>query len=355
MYIEQGRKKTSSFNQAKEFLSKEKHVVITGVQGSGKTFLANRLIDDLKKNKNIIKVAWISNQIQLSQEQKGQIRRTHIYVFDGIFYELQTYRKFKDTLKDLEFFLESTEKPYLIITSPSFIWLNHAKSDGFKERFREVNVDLDNRNESEKQEILKSLMKKFTVCKEKKSRLHDLQEPLLKNVSACIGFPALVSWMCKQPSDEIVEELLNKPLQSIGGKVVSLKDASTLKERGKYLILAYMSCKDGNMNVNDVDTELFDALKEKYAEGFKYENLKTYARSMKGYYLLENKKCCFELDSNILKKIVFVSVARDEGNLVFFQEHCKKVFSENVTEKCPSNFDKTYAEYCVVQRKLQNA
>lgn len=103
--------KTSSFNQAKEFLSKEKHVVITGVQGSGKTFLANRLIDNLKKNKNIIKVAWISNKKQLSQEQKGQIRRMHTYVFYGIFYELQTYRKFKDTLKDLEIFWKELKNP----------------------------------------------------------------------------------------------------------------------------------------------------------------------------------------------------------------------------------------------------
>lgn len=50
---------------------KKPRIVITGVQGSGKTFLENRLVTDLKKNKNKIKVAWISNMAQLRQEQKG--------------------------------------------------------------------------------------------------------------------------------------------------------------------------------------------------------------------------------------------------------------------------------------------
>lgn len=93
--------KLTSLNQAKDLLTKKKCVVITGVQGSGKTFLAERLVNDLKKNRSKIKEDWISNLTALRQEIKLSTRKD-IYVFDGIFYELQSYQTIRDTLNDLD-------------------------------------------------------------------------------------------------------------------------------------------------------------------------------------------------------------------------------------------------------------
>lgn len=335
-------KLTESLNQAKDLLTKKKCVVITGVQGSGKTFLVERLINDLKKNRSKIKEAWISNLTALRQEIKLSTGKD-IYVFDGIFYELQSYQRFRDTVNDLKIFLQKNEKCCLILTCPSNIWKNHADKYKLRSMFIEMILDLDKRNVDEKQDILKSLMKRYSVSGEKADRLYNLQKDLLKNDYKYIGFPALISWVCKQPIEENVEELLNYPLQSISNKIVSLKNSLDVKEKAKYCILAYMSFKDGKMKRNDFDNTFFDTLKNLYDEKFEYKNLNKYARNMVGYYLVESKKCCFELDSNIIQKIVLVSVARDHA--AFFQKHCKDYFKYVISEiHCPDYINHSYAE-----------
>lgn len=79
-------------------------VLITGVQGSGKTFLARLLVNDLKKNESKREMFWISNLTELRELQTKSIKEMNIYVFDGVFYELQTDKKLREAVKVLEFF-----------------------------------------------------------------------------------------------------------------------------------------------------------------------------------------------------------------------------------------------------------
>lgn len=79
------------FDQAKSFLIREKLVVITGVQGSGKTFLAKSLVNDLQKDGNEMKSVLICNLKQLHWNPGEQV---NIYIIDDIFLELQEHDKF---------------------------------------------------------------------------------------------------------------------------------------------------------------------------------------------------------------------------------------------------------------------
>lgn len=338
---------SNSFKQARRFLDQKKMVVITGVQGSGKTFFARALVTALKKKSksNIMECIWISNENELLQIKKKPIREFDIYVFDGIFYELQMDVKFEETINALNDYSNSTKIPHLIFTIPSHIWQKHSKCNEFETWLGEVRVDLDKRSESEKRKILKHLMDLYDVPRELAVKICQIQNTLLKEVSSSIGFPALISWICKQSSEEEVDFILRCPLQSMSNKVVLLKNAPAVEKSGKYLILAYMSLKDGKMDVVNVDKELFYSLKKTFVPRFLDEDLDKCAASMVGYFLLRNEDDgSYEFDLNIMKKIVLASLAKE--NARFVQIYCKHDYLKYVitTKLCPNDMDTFYAE-----------
>lgn len=330
---------TNLFDKAKNLLIQKGMVVITGVQGSGKTFLAKSLVDSLQKDGSITDSVLISSFRQL---QWGPSRKVDIYIIDDIFHELQLYEKFKETLETLNEFLDSAGNTHLIITIPSYTWLNRAYE--FRAMFFKVQVDLDEREYSEISTILEYLMSKYHLSREVSERLDELQSDLPITPILCIGFPALVSWMYKQQSMEQLKKCICYPLETMRDAMTSIKNANTIEEKGKFLILSYMCLKGGKMNVKNVDKKLFDSLKEKYAPEFVDEDLEKYCESMDGYYLVTDKNGSFEFDLNIMKKIVFVSIAKDSTR--FVEDNCKDDYDKHVikTISCPIDMDKWYLE-----------
>lgn len=69
-------------------------------------------------------------------------------------------------------------------------------------------------------------------------------------------------------------------------------------------------------------------------------------RSMVSYYLLRNEDASYKFDLNIKKKIVLVSVAKENG--LFFLMYCRNEYLKYVTptKSCPRDIDPIY------QRKI---
>ena len=147
-----------SFLQAKKILNKHNRILITGVQGVGKTYLAKSLVAELGKKGKKLETVWISNLAQLRAKQKERTIED-IFILDEIFYELQAKSNVIETFDVLQSFLESSVNKTLLITMPSYIWNKH-KDTFTQARLDEVHIDLNQRNISEKRSILRYLMKR---------------------------------------------------------------------------------------------------------------------------------------------------------------------------------------------------
>lgn len=191
-----------------------------------------------------------------------------------------------------------------------------------------MQVDLNEREDSEKLAMLNTLKSRYDVSREPMEKMIELQNELLVTLHACIGFPAFVSWMYKQPSIEKMKKCLRHPLKLMSEEISSIKKAETVEERGKFLVLSYMCLRDGRINVKNVEKKLLDSLKERYATEFEDVDLSKYCESMVGYYLLTDENGCSEFDLNIIKKIVIVSLAND--STAFVKKHCKNDYFKHV-------------------------
>lgn len=304
------------FGQAKMFLIKTKMVVITGVPGSGKTFLAKSLVTELQKNGYKMKSVLICNLDQLQQIHSGNVdqlqrgsgEQEKIYIIDDIFHELQKHDKFAETLTALNKFLSHAGETYFIITIPSCTWMNNC--DEFDYKFFKVQINLEKRDNSEKLAILQSLQTQHDLSNDQLANLNELKNEILLSSFACIGFPALVSWMFKQTNVEQLEKCLCDPLKMIRDEISSIKNG-TIEDKGQFFVLSYICLKDGKIDVQNVDENLFNFLKKKYAPKFNDKNLEKYCNGMVGHYLISDADGCYEVDLNIIKKTVCDSVEED--------------------------------------------
>ena len=311
-----------SFHEAQKILDKHNRILITGVQGAGKTYLAKFLVAELGKKGGKLGNVWISNLTQLREKQNKQTPKD-IFILDKIFYELQTKSMVMETFNALQSFLESSVKKTVIITMPSNIW-NKFKDTFTQARLDEMNIDLNHRNTSEKRSIIKYLMNLYAVSGEESYRICRAEHVLFEEPGPkSVGFPALLSWLCNTPSKETIETLISHPLSAMSREVKAMKESRDKQEKGMYLILAYMALRNRALDVNDIDEHLFGELRERCEPEYEITDIEKDAEMMVfKHFFFKKGNGNYDFNLNIMKKIVFVSVA--EYDPVLFKSIAKK-------------------------------
>ena len=217
--------------------------------------------------------------------------------------------------------MNNVVEKYMIITVPSYVWRRHITIFS-QAGLEDVHIDLNERDTSEKRNIMKQLMSKHYILPENATRLNTFENLFLgKAHFQTIGFPAVISWICKKTEVEAVERILVNPLQKMSEEIEKLKQSMPTKECSKYVILSYITFHDGVLDINDMDTTLLHSFTKMFAPGFQEKDLKRYVNDMLGEYLLEIRDGVYKIDLNIWSKLVFVSVAKE--NLRFAEENYK--------------------------------
>ena len=156
-------------------LRTERFVVITGIQGAGKTFLAERLYEKCIDCEKV----WIRqlNQFPEEEDQHGRIS----YFLDDLFYELQSEEEVKEVKNKIDTLYERTvvkENGQIILTITSLIWQRHASL--FNERKYQNFIDLDQLCPEDCEEILKFQMRLSNIVPPENM---DSEDPSFSNVT----------------------------------------------------------------------------------------------------------------------------------------------------------------------------
>ena len=218
------------FEKAKNYLEEKKRVMISGVQGTGKTYLAESLVSDMEEKRRKLKKMWISSFSQLLEEKSKATRNIDLYILDDLFYELQLDSEFHETLTIVKDFMINIAEKCIIITVPSYIWRKHIALFS-KTGLDEVHIDLNERDHLENRFIMKLLMYQHCINPEHARRLNGIENLLMgKTPFKTIGFPAVISWMCKKPHVVVFESMLVNPLQKMTEEIEELKQSHRIEE-----------------------------------------------------------------------------------------------------------------------------
>ncbi|XP_022301490.2 uncharacterized protein LOC111109593 [Crassostrea virginica] len=282
----------TAFGRSCRALRTERFVVITGIQGAGKTFLAERLYEKCIDCEKV----WIRqlNQFPEEYDQHGRIS----YFVDDLFYELQSGEEVEEVKKKIDTLYEGTVvggNGQIILTITSLIWRRHALL--FNERKYQNLIDLDQLCLEDCEDIFKFHMHLSGIVPGNKdsedsscpnvTEYYNIRNIVLKDCNPDLkslvsdrdmGIASSIAFVCRyqnrNSSKEDISRILKTPLSWLHSYWKKIIDKNWT---GTTVILALMVIQKEELDVNKIDqmclTKVKDVENIQNVEGFPSEEL----------------------------------------------------------------------------------
>ncbi|XP_061175930.1 uncharacterized protein LOC133184871 [Saccostrea echinata] len=325
-------------------LDTNRFVVLKGISGSGKTYVAKNIAESIE-GKNRLQTKWVNDTDEIKHLSFKS--KKMMLILDDIFYELQPKAEVNTTISivnDLISTVRNSKDLYVIVTVPSYVLNKHSESLN-EDDFLNSIVDLDTLSKAEREDILNHHLKKNCIKDEENALSGELYmrnrvKSTIVDTAKCdlIGYPSCIAWICKARKQfdlNLANTFLSCPITRIKSEIHRLRDSDKLQERKMFFSLAVMALCGGTLNVENIDERMIQCLatilfpKDEVTEFYLKKDDHSLS-SLETKYIRKEADGNYRFQLNIVRKLVFVIVF--ENNTETITEF-KEYVSENLWKR----------------------
>lgn len=336
-----------------------KFVVLKGIQGAGKTFLAERLREEwIKQNAD---VTWICEPQYISKISKG----IGYCILDDLFYELQLEKEVIEITNMVDELYERValngdRKILLTVTS---LIINRYPSLFAKHHYQNM-IDLDHLCTEDLNEILEFHMEQNNIVRvgkdyaNGKNAAAQLSEENYQRVlttkyfDICkrrgVGMPASIALACKLTGQNKFNENFSRriitPMSWLHSDLNSLLNDDSKKR--SIIALALVAFQTDPLSPDNINSDLLNKFLETFKEcEFNRDCLIKTMKELKGTYL-EEKDGLFTFQVPIVRKVLLKIIFRKHLTLITWCD--ENIRKRRVCESLPANIEGEYNKsFCI--------
>lgn len=338
-----------SYPRALRAIRTERFVVISGIQGAGKTFLAKRLWEEgIRKD-----CLWITepNAFSADPEYGGY------FVVDDVFHELQTEDEVRDIKSKLDDLYENVVvkgRGSIILSITSLIRKRYSVL--FQERKYQNVIDLDDLCAEDREDILQYHMKLNKIAMENKNTTTGTSltmrgkeyERVTKTEPKGMGYPSAVALCCKIENQESFNNYCGRaiktPMAWLHNDLKKLINSDDIDNKRDAIALSLIALQGGELDIKNVNWELMNTLLElENVPPAEDSNLEQTLSNLKRKFVEENDGI-YKFQIPIVMKVLFKINCENHSKLL---DICGKHLTERRVckiESFPVDITREYAK-----------
>ncbi|XP_061187633.1 uncharacterized protein LOC133195720 [Saccostrea echinata] len=345
-----------SFSRAQRALRTERFVVITGIQGAGKTFLAKRLCNEWLQEE---KCVWITDPNSLPVVTDFD----SVLILDDLFHELQSEDELKEIKANIESLYENAvvkDKGKIILTVTSLILQRHESI--FEGRKYKNIINLDELSKVDREEILQFHMSMNNIAERNSKnqnssiviRDQDFKRMVEFNIHGSfeslvekgIGYSAVIALCCKfYDKKELRDQcgrFVKTPMSWLRQYLRDMLNKRNIDRKMEAIALSVLALHGGKLTLRDLNSAMVDKLMglENVNPNWK-ECLKQAFTNLKSKFVDENESV-YSFQVPVVMKVLFIVICERHIELLQFSD--KYLYQRRVctSSSFPSDFKGDY-------------